>query len=71
MPKDKKSMSKKELKKSEELPRIATDEEVGFVDEEPEEKTDIREIAKKAVEAKGVEATEQHITDYIERFNLS
>ena len=35
------------------------------------EKTDIREIAKKAVEAKGVEATEQHITDYIERFNLS
>jgi hypothetical protein len=71
MPKDKKSMSKKELEKSEELPRFATDEEVGFVDEEPEEKTDIREIAKKAVEAKGVEATEQHITDYIERFNLS
>jgi hypothetical protein len=71
MPKDKKCMSKKELKKSEELPRFATDEEVGFVDEEPEEKTDIREIAKKAVEAKGVEATEQHITDYIERFNLS
>ncbi len=26
--------------------------------------------AKKAVEAKGVEATEQHINDYIERFNL-
>ena len=71
MPKDKKSMRKKELEKSEELPRFATDEEVGFVDEEPEEKTDIREIAKKAVEAKGVEATEQHITDYIERFNLS
>ena len=34
------------------------------------EKTDIREIAKKAVEAKGVVATEQHINDYIERFNL-
>ena len=34
------------------------------------EKTDIREIAKKAVESKGVEATEQHINDYIERFNL-
>ena len=32
MPKDKKSMSKKELKKSEELPRFATDEEVGFVE---------------------------------------
>ena len=39
--------------------------------EEPVEKTDIREIAKKAVEAKGVEPTEQHITDYIERFNLA
>ena len=38
--------------------------------EETVEKTDIREIAKKAVEAKGVEATEQHINDYIERFNL-
>jgi len=38
--------------------------------EEPVEKTDIREIAKKAVEAKGVVATEQHINDYIERFNL-
>jgi len=39
--------------------------------EEPVEKTDIREIAKKAVEAKGVVATEQHINDYIERFNLA
>ena len=39
--------------------------------EEPVEKTDIREIAKKAVEAKGAEPTEQHITDYIERFNLA
>jgi len=38
--------------------------------EETVEKTDIREIAKKAVEAKGVVATEQHINDYIERFNL-
>ena len=38
--------------------------------EETIEKTDIREIAKKAVESKGVEATEQHINDYIERFNL-
>jgi hypothetical protein len=38
--------------------------------EETVEKTDIREIAKKAVESKGVEATEQHINDYIERFNL-
>jgi hypothetical protein len=35
------------------------------------EKTDIREIAKKAVEAKGVVATEQHINDYIVRFNLA
>jgi hypothetical protein len=39
--------------------------------EETVEKTDIREIAKKAVESKGVEATEQHINDYIERFNLA
>jgi 5'-deoxynucleotidase YfbR-like HD superfamily hydrolase len=39
--------------------------------EETVEKTDIREIAKKAVEAKGVVATEQHINDYIERFNLA
>ena len=39
--------------------------------EETVEKTDIREIAKKAVEAKGAEPTEQHITDYIERFNLA
>jgi len=39
--------------------------------EEIVEKTDIREIAKKAVEAKGVVATEQHINDYIERFNLA
>ena len=39
--------------------------------EEPVEKTDIREIVKKAVEAKGVVATEQHINDYIERFNLA
>jgi hypothetical protein len=39
--------------------------------EETVEKTDIREIAKKAVEAKGVVATEQHINDYIVRFNLA
>ena len=39
--------------------------------EEPVEKTDIREIARKAVIAKGTEPTEQHITDYIERFNLA
>ena len=39
--------------------------------EETVEKTDIREIAKKAVEAKGVLATEQHINDYIVRFNLA
>ena len=44
--------------------------ELGEV-EEIVEKTDIREIAKKAVEAKGVVATEQHINDYIERFNLA
>ena len=39
--------------------------------EEPVEKTDIREIARRSVIEKGVEPTEQHITDYIERFNLA
>ena len=39
--------------------------------EETVEKTDIREIARRSVIEKGVEPTEQHITDYIERFNLA
>ena len=39
--------------------------------EEPVEKTDIREIARRSVIEKCVEPTEQHITDYIERFNLA
>ena len=83
MAKNKKNMSKKELEKEgrehgieldrrhskedliDELEAVESEEK-----EETVEKTDIREIAKKAVEAKGVVATEQHINDYIERFNL-
>ena len=83
MAKNKKNMSKKELEKEgrehgieldrrhskedliDELEAVEAEEK-----EETVEKTDIREIAKKAVEAKGVVATEQHINDYIERFNL-
>ena len=83
MAKNKKNMSKKELEKEgrehgieldrrhskedliNELEAVESEEK-----EETVEKTDIREIAKKAVEAKGVVATEQHINDYIERFNL-
>ena len=84
MAKNKKNMSKKELETKgrehgieldrrhskedliNELEAVESEEK-----EETVEKTDIREIAKKAVEAKGVEATEQHINDYIERFNLA
>ena len=51
------------------LDQIVEESELDQI-EETVEKTDIREIAKKAVEAKGVVATEQHINDYIERFNL-
>jgi|TARA_B110000438_G_C15748168_1_gene621669 hypothetical protein len=83
MAKNKKNMSKKELETKgrehgieldrrhskedliDELEAVEAEEK-----EETVEKTDIREIAKKAVEAKGVVATEQHINDYIERFNL-
>tara|TARA_R110002110_G_scaffold37832_1_gene124460 strand:- start:959 stop:1213 length:255 start_codon:yes stop_codon:yes gene_type:complete len=83
MAKNKKNMSKKELETEgrehgieldrrhskedliNELEAVESEEK-----EETVEKTDIREIAKKAVEAKGVVATEQHINDYIERFNL-
>ena len=83
MAKNKKNMSKKELETEgrehgieldrrhskedliNELEAVESEEK-----EETVEKTDIREIAKKAVESKGVEATEQHINDYIERFNL-
>jgi hypothetical protein len=83
MAKNKKNMSKKELETEgrehgieldrrhskedliDELEAVEAEEK-----EETVEKTDIREIAKKAVEAKGVVATEQHINDYIERFNL-
>lgn len=83
MAKNKKNMSKKELETKgrehgieldrrhskedliNELEAVESEEK-----EETVEKTDIREIAKKAVEAKGVVATEQHINDYIERFNL-
>ena len=83
MAKNKKNMSKKELETKgrehgieldrrhskedliDELEAVESEEK-----EETVEKTDIREIAKKAVEAKGVVATEQHINDYIERFNL-
>ena len=83
MAKNKKNMSKKELEKEgrehgieldrrhskedliDELEAVEAEEK-----EETVEKTDIRENAKKAVEAKGVVATEQHINDYIERFNL-
>lgn len=74
MPKNKKSKTK-------ELPKFATDAEAGFVDnkiekilpvfKESEKKSDIREIARKAVIDKGVEPTEQRINDYIERFNLA
>ena len=64
-------MPKKKKSKNEELPRFATDAEAGFVDNELEEKSDIREIAKKAVIGKGLEPTEQRINDYIERFNLA
>ena len=83
MAKNKKNMSKKELETEGrehgiELDRRHSKEdlinELESVEaeekEETVEKTDIREIAKKAVEAKGVVATEQHINDYIERFNL-
>ena len=83
MAKNKKNMSKKELETKGrehgiELDRRHSKEdlinELESVEaeekEETVEKTDIREIAKKAVEAKGVVATEQHINDYIERFNL-
>tara|TARA_R110001592_G_scaffold243305_1_gene504306 strand:- start:61 stop:315 length:255 start_codon:yes stop_codon:yes gene_type:complete len=83
MAKNKKNMSKKELETKGrehgiELDRRHSKEdlinELEAVEaeekEETVEKTDIREIAKKAVEAKGVVATEQHINDYIERFNL-
>ena len=84
MAKNKKNMSKKELETEgrehgieldrrhskedliDELEAVEAEEK-----EETVEKTDIREIAKKAVESKGVEATEQHINDYIERFNLA
>jgi len=57
----------------EELPRFSTDAEAGFVDDtkKENEKSDIREIARKAVIEKGVDPTEQRITDYIERFNLA
>ena len=83
MAKNKKNMSKEELETEgrehgieldrrhskedliDELEAVEAEEK-----EETVEKTDIREIAKKAVEAKGVVATEQHINDYIERFNL-
>tara|TARA_R110002050_G_scaffold24198_1_gene64714 strand:- start:469 stop:723 length:255 start_codon:yes stop_codon:yes gene_type:complete len=83
MAKNKKKMSKEELETKgrehgieldrrhskedliDELEAVEAEEK-----EETVEKTDIREIAKKAVEAKGVVATEQHINDYIERFNL-
>jgi|TARA_R110002124_G_C8711658_1_gene494955 uncharacterized protein YpuA (DUF1002 family) len=83
MAKNKKKMSKEELETEgrehgieldrrhskedliDELEAVEAEEK-----EETVEKTDIREIAKKAVEAKGVVATEQHINDYIERFNL-
>ena len=83
MAKNKKKMSKEELETEgrehgieldrrhskedliDELEAVESEEK-----EETVEKTDIREIAKKAVEAKGVVATEQHINDYIERFNL-
>ena len=85
MAKNKKNMSKKELEKEGREHGIELDrrhskedliDELEAVEAEEKEavtvveKTDIREIAKKAVESKGVEATEQHINDYIERFNL-
>jgi len=82
MPKNKKNMSKEELEEKEavkdfvssivqsELDEIESKKEESKI-EETVEKTDIREIAKKAVEAKGVVATEQHINDYIVRFNLA
>jgi hypothetical protein len=86
MAKNKKNMSKKELEKEGREHGIELDrrhskedliDELEAVEAEEKEavtvveKTDIREIAKKAVESKGVEATEQHINDYIERFNLA
>ncbi len=60
-------------KEPEELPRFSTDAEAGFVDDtkEENEKPDIREIARRAVIEKGIDPTEQRITDYIERFNLA
>ena len=82
MPKNKKNMSKEELEEKEavidfvssivqsELDEIESKKEESKI-EETVEKTDIRKIAKKAVEAKGVVATEQHINDYIVRFNLA
>lgn len=82
MAKNKKNMSKEELEEKEavidfvssivqsELDEIESKKEESKI-EETVEKTDIREIAKKAVEAKGVVATEQHINDYIVRFNLA
>jgi vacuolar-type H+-ATPase subunit E/Vma4 len=73
MPKNKKNMSKEELEEKEAVIDFVSSIVQSELDEieETVEKTDIREIAKKAVEAKGVVATEQHINDYIVRFNLA
>ena len=78
MAKNKKKMNKEKLVSPESAEKEAVKDFVSAIAppeldeiEETVEKTDIREIAKKAVEAKGVVATEQHINDYIERFNLA
>ena len=78
MAKNKKKTNKEELVSPESSEKEAVKDFVSAIAppeldeiEETGEKTAIREIAKKAVEAKGVVATEQHINDYIVRFNLA